>query len=452
MDYDKLHKRLELMLDYESDEYFINIKLKKEVSDKLFDYQFFHVLNLMTALRNNNTILDGSDTGTGKTYTSIALCKQLNLRPFIICPKTVMHMWRTVCKLFSIDPLDIVNYETIKRGKTYTQNNTRKLSDYVDINNKWTLPRNSLIIFDEVHRCKNTGSKNAKLLMSTKDKQTKVLMLSATVSDKPEFFNIFGYMLNLYTSLSKAHNWIKGMLREDNNYIGSKPTTSAISKAIYPSKGSRMSTKELGDKFPQNQVSAVCYELDDDQKAKIDKSLKLLNQPDLTKILAERMKIELLKIPIFEELINEYLDAGLNVAVFVNFRETIDKLAEKFKTDCIVEGGQDMATRLLNIHKFQENQSNIILCTIQSGGQSISLHDLHGKQRASIISPCWSSQDFIQVIGRICRAGSKSPAIQRVVYCAGTCEELVCQKLTEKLKFMDKMKDELTDSDFCVQY
>ena len=43
--------------------------------------------------------------------------------------------------------------------------------------------------------------------------------------------------------------------------------------------------------------------------------------------------------------------------------------------------------------------------------------------RMSIISPSWSGQEMRQTLGRIHRAGSKTPAIQKIVYVAQTYEE-----------------------------
>ena len=65
MDYDKLNKRLDHMFKYESDEFFININLNKDIASKLFEYQFLHIFNLITAFRSNRIIIDGSDPGTG---------------------------------------------------------------------------------------------------------------------------------------------------------------------------------------------------------------------------------------------------------------------------------------------------------------------------------------------------------------------------------------------------
>lgn len=464
MDYDKLHKRIEYMLENESDNYLVNINLKKDIADKLLSYQHLHVFNLMTAIRSYDVILDGSDTGTGKTYTALALCKQLRLRPFIICPKTIISVWKNVAKYYDVKPLGIVNYELIKNCRYYDNHDKVVNCPFVEAYDNdgsygWDLPRNSIIIFDEVHKCKSAKTQNGKLLMSAKGeeksiKNTKVLMLSATLSDTPKFFHVFGYMLGFYKNLRQANNWIKGMLREDHSYFGTKPKLSAINRNIYPDRGSRMSISELGDKFPKNQISADCYNIDNESREEVNKSFNIikLNRGELTKktndnntfILPEiqkaRMKIELLKIPIFEELIEEYIENGYNVVVFVNFLETIDKISKKFNTKCIVSGNISSDDIDKNIKDFQENKTNLIICTVQAG-KGISLHDIHGRPRVSLISPSFSAVDLVQVLGRIVRAEMKSPAIQRLIYTADTCEEAICNNVKGKLEFTSKLND-----------
>ncbi|QKF93776.1 DEAD/SNF2-like helicase [Fadolivirus algeromassiliense] len=462
MDYDKLHRRINHMIEYETDDFFVNINLKPEIADKLLEYQFMHVFNLMTAFRSHNIVLDGSDMGTGKTYTAIALCKQLNIKPFIICPKPVISNWRYVCDAFNVTPLGIVNYECIKAGKYYDKKGNRVDCNFIEVreinkNNiefKWKLPRYSVVIFDEVHKCKNTKSQNGKLLLSTKD-LWKVLMLSATLSDKPETFHIYGYMLGCYKNIRQASNWIHGMLLEDKSNLSSKPQLSAINKYIYPERGSRMRISELGDKFPSNQISADCYYIDEDKRELVNNSFKKINELStklnsaletnnnaeiLKELTKARMLLEELKISIIEEMANDYIENGYNVVIFVNFNNTINKLSKILNTDCIVNGGVTDEDRNNNIEKFQSNKSNIIICNI-SIASGISLHDLHGVPRVSIISPSFSSYDLIQSLGRICRAGSKTPALQRIIYCANTCETIICNRLKEKLKFLSKLND-----------
>ena len=474
MNYDKLHDRIEHLINYESDDFFLNINLKEDVSNKLLDYQHLHVFNLITALRDNQCIVDTSNTGCGKTYTSIAICKQLNLRPFIICPKTLIATWKYVCTYFDINPLGIVNYETIKTGKYYNQQDDRVDCPFIEVNEngeiKWKLPYYAIIIFDEVHKCKNTKSQNGKLLLSTKPLNInnnnrfnnknknnqngfKVLMLSATLSDTPASFHIFGYMLGFYNNLKQGNNWIKGMLNDDVTYIGISQKLSAINKQIYPKKGSRMRIADLGDKFPHNQVSAESYTIEKNQIEIVNKAFNDITQLSrndptdfiLTEILKARQKLEKIKLPIIEELITDYIENGYNVVVFLNFVDNISELAKTFNTKCIIFGNQTLERRNENIRAFQANEQNIIICNIEMA-EGISLHDLHGRPRVSLISPNFIARTLQQALGRIHRAGALTPALQRLIYCAGTCEETICNRLKGKLKFLSKLNDnDLTD-------
>jgi len=465
MDYGKLNKRIEYLVEHERDDYFLNIDLKPDIQNKLFDYQVLHVMNLMAAFRLNKVIIDTSDTGTGKTYTSIAFCKQQNLRPFIICPKILINNWTIVCKLFGVNSLVITNYESIRKKGI---NNEYLQLDTVDdkYKYKWTLPISSIVIFDEVHRCKNKNSINGQLLLSTrtikqnqnqkysKNQDPNVLMLSATIADTPANFFVFGLMLQFFKTPSQAKSWTKSLMFEDGNDINQSNKSSALSEQLYPAKGSHMVIKELGSKFPTNQISMDCYRINDELKHSVNMAFDVINQHTvkltaannqdnhiLEKIMMARQQIEIAKLSIIKKLANEYMENNCSVVIFVNFVDSLKKLAVYFKTDCVIFGDQTDDERQANIDKFQCNESNIIICTLQSGGIGISLHDLHGTQRVSIISPSFSSYDLIQALGRIHRVGSLTPAIQRVIFCHDTCETVICNRLKEKIKFMETLND-----------
>ena len=53
--------------------------------------------------------------------------------------------------------------------------------------------------------------------------------------------------------------------------------------------------------------------------------------------------------------------------------------------------------------------------------------------RVSIISPTWSAQDLIQVLGRIHRAMGKSDCLQQILFCKGTIEESVGNIIKSKI-------------------
>ena len=52
---------------------------KYMIITKLLQYQVAHTLQLIECLKLKNRVLDASDTGTGKTYTSIAVASILKL-------------------------------------------------------------------------------------------------------------------------------------------------------------------------------------------------------------------------------------------------------------------------------------------------------------------------------------------------------------------------------------
>jgi len=460
MNYEKINKRIEHMLENDKDDTLLNINLGDDLSKKLFDYQLLHVFNLICSLTSKQVTIDGSDTGTGKTYAAISACRHMKLRPFIICPKIIMNKWKDVCNYFDVRPISIVNYEAIKYGKEYFRDervdsrfvdiiveNTNKKSKKTGklkqniVDYKWNLPKNAIIIFDEAHKCKNIKSKNGILLISTKGLNNKVLLLSATLSDTPSSFHVFGYMLGFYKTMRQAKNWINGMIIDDNNYIGHVKKLSSINRKIYPDYGSRIRISDLGDKFPENQVTADCYTVDKIHRQEIDEIYKKFKPNSMVGQMKERQRIEEIKIPIIEELANEYLDNGYAVVIFVNFQKSIDDLSKRFNTTCIVCGDQTIEDRESNVEDFQKNIKKLIICNIKAGGLGIDLHDLYGVPRVSLISPSFSSIDFIQTLGRIHRSGSQSTALQRVIYISDTCEEKICENIRNKLQFTSKLND-----------
>lgn len=453
MDYTKLDKRIDYMLSYEDDDFISNMNIHKNISDKLYDYQLFHVFNLLSSLRSFDVVLDGSDTGTGKTYTTCAICKHLDKRPYIFAPLTMHAFWLSVCKIFNVQPICIVNYEATKSMFKQYDN------PYYTINTQtntiiWKLPPNSIFVFDEVHKCKNKSTLNGQLLLSTKNTRIKTILLSATIADSVKTFNIFGYMLGLYKTLRGGSNWINGIIYDSKNKMGS--IAPLLYESLFPDRGSKMSIKQIKNKFPDNQISADCYVIDDIYINEVNSifdshqlslgNLKMANSDNnnlfISKIIANRARLEFIKLTIIKSLIDEYLENNFSVAVFLNFNTSIDELANHFKTNCIIRGGQSPQQRQINIDKFQNNKSFIIICNIKSGSEGISLHDLYGRPRISIISPSFSSTELKQTLGRIHRVGSLSPAIQRIIFCAGTCEEIICNTINNKLKFSSIINDD----------
>ena len=424
--------------------------MEQSIIAKLLNYQIPHCLSMIFAFENSNIIIDASDTGTGKTYCSLAICKQFGLKPIIVCPKSVIQNWKEVSEYFEIEPENIINYEKVI-NTSFAKDNVESypfvLFNKEDKTYEWLLQPSHIVILDEVHRCKNSKTLHSKLLESLRFVNNKVIMLSATLADKIKLFKNFGYVMKFYDKPTKFSGWIKKLA------IPYKDEAIALNKKLFPNYGGRMKIKDLGDMFPKNDIRAKCYQMTNADK--IAEQYKLIEDAyadikdkaekanyKLVQIIRARQAIEILKVPTFIQLIKENIIDGKSSVVFVNFNETMRMIAEELDIKCLVHGEQSIEERNQNIKDFQANKKTIILLNMRAGSVGISLHDLVGShQRVSIISPTWSAQDFIQAIGRIHRAGGKTDAIQKVVFCEGTIEEFICDTLKYKLEHLSKLND-----------
>jgi len=354
------------------------------------------------------------------------------------------------CKKIFIQNNNEINDENIDDKKDANSNVKVDKEKEVLASFAWTLPEKTLVIFDEVHRCKNVKTLHFKLLVSIRNylsESVKCLVLSATVADKIKYFAPVGYILGWINDCSKYAVWLNRKSR-DTGF----PKSKTLHHLIFPFHGSRIKISELGDLFPKNHVLSEVYEMENAKEIEVQydiikkciedlRTKKEENNCILAKILRARQMIELLKYPTFCELIDDHLESDLSVVVFVNFNDTMMKLAKTYNTGSLIHGKQTQIERDKVIDGFQDNKTNLIIVNIKAGGVGISLNDRHGKQRVSIISPTWSGQDTIQCLGRIHRAESKTPAIQKFVFCAGTIEEYICDKLKDKLNTISSIND-----------
>src|ERR1019366_3254523 len=130
------------------------------------------------------------------------------------------------------------------------------------------------------------------------------------------------------------------------------------------------------------EIIADCYNMDDRDVKKINeyheemkrelKALSKLSKKDkaseLTAILRERQTVELTKVPLFIEMIEEGLEDGMSVVVFVNFTETLNAISKRLNTSCIFDGKTSDLIRQQNVDNFQNDKERVILINAQSGG------------------------------------------------------------------------------------
>jgi superfamily II DNA or RNA helicase len=440
---------------------------KVENEDGLRPWQVESVSKLVTAINKTGCAIDGSDVGVGKTYVACSVARELKMKMLVVCPKAVMEPWkRVVTDHFKMKSslVGIINYEQIRIGKTdspfasYVENRKTHKRKFI-----WKIPKDTLIVWDESQKLKNWKTKNSKTCIEALKQNYKMLFCSATNATNPLELRTVGTCLKLFKGANAYYQWCYehgvhkgrfGLEFTDDMKLRQK-VLKKLHKDIFINRGVRL-TRDTIPNFPESEIIAECYNMDDADVKKINechaemqKELKKLAQltktdkaSELTAILRARQHIELIKVPLFIDMIEEGLENGMSVVVFVNFTETLQAIAKRLNISCIFDGKTKDEERQKNVDDFQAGKEKVILVNIASGGAGLSLHDIDGlNPRLTLISPSYSAVLMRQATGRVWRENAKSKSVQKIMFVAGTIEEQVCDNVKEKLKNLDLLND-----------
>lgn len=336
------------------------------------------------------------------------------------------------------------------------------------------------LVFDEVHRCSG-DSWNAEMLIAAKRQGIRTLGLSATAACNPLGMRALGYLLDLHNLDSDEmvklkignfrkrpsfYRWaMKHGCRQDPAFRGWKWMVGAeqqrqimldIRSQILPDRGVRVAWGDIPG-FPDRKIDAELYDLDDPEaiNSAYKEMAEALSQVDLkvasylapesplSKIMAARQRVEILKVPIFKELGDDYLAKGFSPVFFVNFRATIDELAKRFPDFPIIDGStESVKHRDEYVQTFQENRCPGLIVNCDAGSECLSCHDLDGfHPRVGLVSLGFSATKFRQLVGRLHRDAGKTLAYYKVVLAAGTVEVKIRRAVAPKLDNLDSLND-----------
>jgi superfamily II DNA or RNA helicase len=430
----------------------------------LLPYQVAPVSVHVAAIANFSATIDASDTGTGKTYTALAVCRELGIAPLVIAPKAVLPSWKRAASHLGVTLAGCVNYELARTG------NRPEIGVWTGKgkDERFVFAAGiACVIFDEAHRCKGQDTANAYLMRAAKDQGIKTIALSATLAHNPLEMRAVGSLIGL-TTWSGFWKWALRHGCSKNpwgglDFNGSRLVLDSLHKAIFPAHGARVRVADLGDAFPETQIAAEAYNGNgmagqiDAIDAEMHRELAELERRSsgdkaegraaaLVAMLRARQRAEFVKVPLFVELAQDAIAESRSVAIFVCFRETLAAIVDRLEGSGIkcaqIKGEQTAEEREAGIAAFQADQIHCIAAMIQAGGVGVSLHDLHGNRaRSSFISPTWSAVELRQTLGRVWRAGGKTKSVQRIVFVADSVEENVRRTVDAKLARLDTLND-----------
>ena len=445
-------------------------------SSQLLEPQKPHAKKLLDSIYLNGYAVDLSDTGTGKTFSACAIAKELNVPVVVVCPKVVIPAWKRVLESFGIKGALVINYEKLCRGNTkwltYEKKEHNKKKTWESLGVHLHFPVGSIVITDEVHKCKGSKSLNSDFLVACKNHGYKLLMMSATAATNPIELKALGFVSNLHTGYNfstfcKTGGAVVnrfGGLTIDMSSDKAKQGMAEVHNSLFnlQNSGSRMTVDMFDGIFPENHVVAETFDMGENTD-KINRVYEIM-QSELDRLderatnysahvfaimMEARRRTELLKIPSFVETVIDLYDEGVSPVVFLNFTDSLTALEERLRKDkrldkliAKIVGGQTDKGRQFDIDEFNADRKRIMLVNLVAGNSGVNLHDLNGKHpRHSLLIPSFSAIALLQALGRICRQGGLTKCIQKIIFSAGTVEERACEKVQTRLDCLSTLND-----------
>jgi len=445
--------------------------------DGLLEPQKIHSTKLLNSLHLNGFAFDASPTGTGKTYCASWIAKNYGSSVVVICPKSVQKNWFDTLKSFGIDNPIVMTFERLVRGNTNYY--TYDMSVYLNRTNWWkslgitvNFPNNSLVILDEVHKCKGQKSLSGECLVAIKNAGHKLLMLSASAATNVTEMKAFGYATLIHSGYG-FYDFCKdngvafnrfGLGTWDANLQKCKEGMVRIHNTLFNTLGcaNRMNRKDFGNIFPDNQVIADGFDLGSNttklkevyndmeyELMNLDESSMEYSEHHFAIIMKARRQSEILKVPAMVSWIEDMYDEGVSPVVFINFRETLEAIEKRLNRAkysgkiAKIVGGQTQKQRDNEIEQFQSDIKRICLVMVAAGSASVSLHDLNGNYpRHTLINPSYSAINTLQALGRCHRANGKTPVVQRFFFANGVeIEEKMRKRVNLRLTNLDSLND-----------
>jgi hypothetical protein len=430
------------------------------------------------------------DVGLGKTYATIAgVMRMKPTNVAVLCPLAVVPHWRKSIAAMGADR-DInwlvINYDRTKNllsvpkeataaKKTRTKN--RKIAALGKPLINW-----DVIVFDEAHLLRNPQSQRStacrRLAGEGSDHKAFCLWLSATAGQNPLHLSYLAPILAASTGttvgdLTDFQYWAESQNMEVRQgaygaweWVRNEADLDHMRHILFentdPLVGIRRRPTDIAG-WPEQQripypidLDPRGWELYDDAwlefRREVNLAMKGRNPQNLlVEQLRFRQKASYVRVPGTVELVEDLLSNDLQVAVSVQFLESVDALrdileAKKIKVATIV-GDMTADEKEAERIRFQQGDAPVILFTPTEG---ISLHageaaaEATDMPRVTVLHDVrYSALSCAQIEGRCHRDGQN--AIAYYVYADRTVEENIIHKTIQRLTDMATMLGDDTE-------
>lgn len=454
----------------------VDIPLKRQ----LFEYQ---KKGVAYALQKKRLII-GDQPGLGKTGQSIAAITAANMFPcLVVCPASLKINWQREWEIWTnkrariIDPalarymdrwvesgmvdVFIVNYESLKKYFVNAINkpaNGKLTIKNIEFNRKRELFKS--VIVDESHRCKDPKTQTSKFVKGVCDGKQWVFLLTGTpVVNRPKDliaqlgiinrmgeFGGYSYFTRRYCAGSNGASNLKELNFRLNTTCFYRRGKSAVLKDL-PAKLRQVVICELDDAHRREYAKA-----EDDLKDYLIKYREASNEKIETALRGEVMvRIGILKnisargkLDDVREFIQETLDSGEKLVVFLHLKEVFQKLKGMFPDAVSIIGDNTQEERQAAIDAFQNDpETKLILCSMQAAGVGLTLT---ASSRVAFVEQGWTPATHDQCEDRCHRIGQKDSVQCTYFLGKNTIDEWVYKLIDEKRAMANEVtgaKDEV---------
>lgn len=411
------------------------------------------------ALEHKRCIM-GDKPGLGKTGQAIASIVGANSYPcLIICPSSLKinwqrevdiwtggrhravilsddnkKTWHTFHESGAMDMFGnnsqvdffIVNYESLK--KYFVGNIRSRLTKDgkpapLRVTDIEFLPCKDIfrsVIIDESHRCKNGATKQSKFCMGIcKGKEYVFLLTGTPVVNKPKDLVAqlhvmdmlpqlggYKYFMERYcTGDKEASNLSELNYRLRMNCFYQREKKDVLKDL--PSKVRQTVLCEISNRREYNEAEANLIDyLRRYRQATDDKISRALKGQAMVLIGILRQISAKGKIDAVKDFVDDLLQAGEKVILFVSLHEVVDALKRIYPKAVTVTGRDDSASRQRAVDSFQRDPKvNIIICSIKAAGTGLTLT---ASSNVGFVEFPWTYADCEQCEDRAHRIGQLS--------------------------------------------
>lgn len=391
-------------------------------------------------------VLLGDEMGLGKTIQAIAAMVSLRntgaTHFLVICPASVVVNWcREIAKHSNLTPIMVHGSSRDESLETWVKEGgvavtTFETSQHIKLKED---SKYSMLVIDEAHYIKNPDALRTKNAIRLSKHAERMLFMTGTALE-----NNVDEMINLIKVLNPGIANEIGMI----SYLSTAPKFREKVAPVYY----RRKREEVLTELPELIESKEWCIMTQYEQEMYENVILNGSYPEARRLswhiddMEQSSKALRLK-----ELIELAQSENRKIIVFSFFLDTIKKVAELLKEDCvgIITGAIDSEARQNIIDEFDKAApGSVVVSQIIAGGTGLNI------QAASVVIICepqLKPSTENQAISRAYRMGQARNVIVYRLLCENTIDERIVDLLEEKQKIFDTFADKSAAAEMTIE-